>query len=115
MKYKKYSTANRVAYGGIGYKILNYAKFRLRHGDGFSVDDYVSFSNYQYRKSDVGRSVRSLVRNGHLRILDDGRACYVETGILSRLDLAYKARRMNRYLDDDEPDDFGDDPSGWGV
>jgi len=101
-----YSTINRVAYGGIGYKILNYAKFRSRRGDGFTSGDYMLFSNHQYKRCDVDRCISGLLRNGHLRLLDDGRAFFVDTGVLTRLDLAYKERRMNRYLDDDA-DDLG--------
>lgn len=82
---------SNVRYGGVSYRVLNYARFKSRFNDGtFSVDEYQSFSNETFKPSDVKRSINALARNGHVLKLQNDRARYVETGVLQQLENAYR-------------------------
>lgn len=110
----------RVQYGSLGYKILNYARFRSRHGDGtFSVIEYQEFRYKSVKPSYIKRAVDALVRHGHLQKLGEDRYQYIETNALYELDHAYKDTlyrkvkdNRKRYfkekeeLDDIQSDDF---------
>lgn len=77
-------------HGGVGYKILNYALFKSRIGDGtFSVNDYLNFCLNMYKPSDVKRAVASLIRYGHLRKLKTGQFMFVQTNVIAKLNNAY--------------------------
>ena len=82
---------DHVRYGGVSYKVLNYARFKSRFNDGtFSLDEYIVFSNSMFSPSDVKRSITNLARNGHVLKLQNGRARYIETGVLQQLENAYR-------------------------
>lgn len=81
---------DHVRHNGVSYKVLNYALFRSRIGDGtFSVNDYLNFCLKMYKPSDVKRAVVSLIRYGHLRKLNTGRLMFVQTDVLAKLNDAY--------------------------
>ena len=81
----------RVKYGSVGYKVLNYARFRSRFNDGtFSADEYLSFCNGQYKLWDIQRAIRSLDQNGHVTSVWTGRFRYIESGVLGKLENAQK-------------------------
>ena len=81
------------------YKILNYARFKSRIKDGtFSANDYITFCVKMFKPSDVQRAVGTLVRYGHLRKLKNGRIAYVNTGVLTKLDVAYKETMWNSMV-----------------
>lgn len=87
----------KVQHGSLGYKILNYARFMSRQGDGtFSAEEYQLFRFKNVRPSYVKRALNSLVRNGHLQKLDNGRYKFIQTHVLWELDNAYKALLWNR-------------------
>lgn len=100
----------RVKYGSVGYKVLNYARFKSRFNDGaFAATEYLSFCDGQYKLSDIQRAINSLEQNGHVRKAGSGRYRYVESGVLRKLENAYKqtlwaATRNGKTdsLDDDE-------------
>jgi hypothetical protein len=84
-------TYSNVRYGGISYKVLSYARFKSRLKDGtFSADEYQIFSHGMFNPSDVKRSINALVRNGHLLDLQNNRVRYIESGVLWKLDDAYR-------------------------
>jgi len=81
----------RVKYGSVGYKVLNYARFKSRHHDGtFSAAEYLSFCNGQYKPSDIQRAIGSLEQNGHVRHAGNNRYRYIESGVLRDLQHAFK-------------------------
>ena len=81
----------RVKYGSVGYKVLNYARFKSRFNDGtFSAAEYLSFCNGQYKLSDIQRAIGSLDQNRHVRKAGNGRYRYIESGVLRQLENAYK-------------------------
>lgn len=81
----------RVRYGGVGYRVLNYARFKSRFNDGtFSAAEYLSFRNGGYKLSDIQRAIGSLDQNSHVRKAGNGRYRYVESGVLIQLENAYK-------------------------
>lgn len=81
----------KVKYGSLGYKILNYARFMSRQGDGaFSVEQYREFRYKSVKPSCIKRAIDGLVRNGHLQKIRDDRYRYTETNVLYELDYAYK-------------------------
>ena len=81
---------DHVRHGGVGYKVLNYALFKSRIGDGtFSVNDYLNFCLNMYTPSDVKRAVVSLIRYGHLRKLKTGQFMFVQTNVIAKLNNAY--------------------------
>ena len=105
---------SRVTYGGVSYKVLNYARFKSRFNNGtFTADDYMSFSNGQYNFSDIQRAIRSLDQNGHVRKAGNGRYRYIESGVLRNLENAYKqtlwaATRNGKADSLDEDESFQD-------
>ncbi len=81
----------RVRYGSVGYKVLNYARFKSRFGDTtFSIKEYQSFSGGQYKPYDVQRAVDALVGNGHVKKVTADKYRYIESGVLGRLENAYR-------------------------
>lgn len=81
---------DHVRHNGVSYKVLNYALFRSRIGDGtFSINDYLNFCLKMYKPSDVKRAVVSLIRYGHLRKLNTGRLRFVQTDVIAKLNDAY--------------------------
>lgn len=110
----------KVQYGSLAYKILNYARFRSRQGDGtFSSAEYQEFRFKSVRPSYVQRAINSLVRNGHLQKVGENRFRFTDTNVLPELDLLYKdtlwdktknnRNRHNKYLQelrDIQSDDF---------
>ncbi len=81
---------DHVRHNGVGYKVLNYALFKSRLGDGtFSVNDYLNFCLRMYKPSDIKRAVASLIRYGHLRKLKNGRLMFVQTNVITKLNTAY--------------------------
>lgn len=82
---------DRVKYGSVSYRVLNYARFksRLNHGS-FSIQEYLHFCNNQYKPSDIQRAINSLAHNGHVGKLENGRYRYIESGVLGKLDNAYR-------------------------
>lgn len=90
---------DHVRYNGVSYKILNYARFKSRIKDGtFSVNDYITFCSKMFKPSDVQRAVGTLVRYGHLRKLKNGRIAYVNTKVLTKLDVAYRQTMWNNTI-----------------
>lgn len=84
----------RVKYASLSYRILNYAKFKSRIGDGcFSVNNYQNFLSKSLRPSDVIRSVNSLLNNGHLVKVGGERFRFVDTQVLAQIDFKHKDRR----------------------
>jgi len=87
----------KVKHGSLGYKILNYARFVSRQGDGtFSAKEYQLFRYKCVRPSYIGRTLSALVRNGHLQKLDNGRYKFIQTSVLWELDNAYKSMLWNK-------------------
>jgi len=81
---------DHVRHNSVSYKVLNYALFKSRIGDGtFSVNDYLNFCLKMYKPSDVKRAVVSLIRYGHLRKLKTGRLMFVQTDVIAKLNHAY--------------------------
>lgn len=81
---------DHVRHNGVSYKVLNYALFKSRIGDGtFSINDYLNFCLKMYKPSDVKRAVVSLIRYGHLRKLNTGRLRFVQTDVIAKLNDAY--------------------------
>lgn len=81
---------NHVRHNSVSYKVLNYALFKSRIGDGtFSINDYINFCLKMYKPSDVKRAVASLIRYGHLRKLKTGRLMFVQTNVIAKLNHAY--------------------------
>lgn len=111
---------DKVQHGSLGYRILNYARFMNRQGDGtFSVAQYQEFRFKSVKPSYIKRSIDSLVRNGHLQKIGQDRYKYIETNVLYSLESAYKEtlwkkakNNPKRYkeereeLDDIQSDDF---------
>lgn len=111
---------SKVQYGSLAYKILNYARFMNRQGDGtFSVAKYQEFRFKGVKPSYIKRSIDSLLRNGHLQKIGEDRYKYVETRVLFELDSAYKEtlwrkaknnrkryREAREEIDDIQSDDF---------
>lgn len=82
---------DRVKYGGVSYKVLNYARFKSRLSNGsFSIQEYLHFCNGRYKPSDVQRAINSLAQNGHVSKLENSRYRYIESGVLRKLENAYK-------------------------
>lgn len=110
----------KVQYGSLSHKILNYARFMSRQGDGtFSNADYKKFRFNSVKPSYIQRAINSLVRNGHIQKIGEDRYRFIETNCLAQLDFYYKetlwvkARnsrgRDNKYqeeLDDVQSDEF---------
>ncbi len=108
----------KVQHGSLGYKILNYARFRSRQKDGtFSVEEYKEFIYGSVRPSYIGRAVDALVRNGHLQKMDNERYRFTDTGVLHELDymhknILFRKARNNKHsearqeLDDIHSSDF---------
>lgn len=110
----------RVKYGSLGYKILNYARFRSRQGDGtFSVQEYQEFRYKTVKPSYIKRAIDALLRQKHLQKIGNDRYKYTETKVLHELDHAYKdtlyrkvKEHRRRYskeraeLEDIQSDDF---------
>jgi len=97
----------RVKYGSVSYKILNYARFKSRFGSGtFTAAEYLAFCNGQYKPSDIQRAINSLIQNKHMSKAGDGRYRYVESGVLRKLENAYKktlwAAHAGKIIQDDE-------------
>jgi len=81
----------RVKHGSLGYKILNYARFRSRQGDGtFSVKEYQEFRYNSIRPSYINRAIDSLVKNKHLQKMPNDRFKFTDTGALHQLEHLYK-------------------------
>lgn len=81
----------------MSFKLMHYARFRSRHGDGtFSVPEYKLFRVNSVKPSDIERAIESLVRNGHLRDVGKGRFRFVDTNVLAELDFAYKETLWNK-------------------
>jgi len=81
---------DHVRHNSVSYKVLNYALFKSRIGDGtFSINDYLNFCLKMYKPSDVKRAVVSLIRYGHLRKLNTGRLRFVQTDVIAKLNDAY--------------------------
>lgn len=104
---------SRVTYGGVSYKVLNYARFKSRFNDGtFSAAEYLSFCNDQYNFSDIQRAIGSLDQNGHVRKAGNGRYRYIESGVLGKLENAYRmsswGSRGNRTDSLNEDESFQD-------
>ncbi len=77
-------------HNSVSYKVLNYALFKSRIGDGtFSINDYINFCLKMYKPSDVKRAVASLIRYGHLRKLKTGKLMFVQTNVIAKLNHAY--------------------------
>lgn len=88
---------DHVRHNGVSYKVLNYALFKSRIGDGtFSVNDYLEFCLKMYKPSDVKRAVASLIRYGHLRKLKTGRLMFVQTNVITKLNKAYNQSQWNK-------------------
>lgn len=88
---------DHVRHNGVGYKVLNYALFKSRIGDGtFSVDDYLNFCLKMYKPSDIKRAIVSLVRYGHLRKLKTGRFMFVQTNVIAKLNHAYNQTQWGK-------------------
>ena len=82
--------SQRVQHASISYLVLNYARFKSRIGDRcFSIEDYQNFRIAPPRKSNLQRAIDSLLKNGHLKKMANGRYRYVETKVLSQLDSRY--------------------------
>jgi predicted transcriptional regulator of viral defense system len=82
--------SQRVQHASISYLILNYARFRSRIGDRcFSIEDYQKFVINPTKKSNLQRAVDSLLKNGHLKKMANGRYRYIETKVLTQLDSKY--------------------------
>lgn len=82
---------SRVTYGSVSYKVLNYARFKSRFNNGtFTTNDYMSFCNGQYTLSDIQRAIKSVIENGHMREVGHGRYRYIESGVLGKLENAYR-------------------------
>lgn len=110
----------KIKYGSLSHKILNYARFRSRQGDGtFSSAEYQEFRFKTIRPSYIQRAITSLVKHGHLQKIGDNRFKFTETNVLPELDLLYKEtlwdktknnrNRYNKYrqeLKDIQSDDF---------
>jgi len=111
---------DKVQHGSLAYKILNYARFMNRQGDGtFSVAQYQEFRFKSIRPSYIKRAIDSLVRNGHLQKIGEDRYKYIETNVLYVLESAYKEtlwkkaknspkryREAREELEDIQSDDF---------
>lgn len=81
----------RVQHGSLGYKVLNYARFRSRQGDGtFSIKEYQEFRYNNIRPSYISRAIDSLVKNKHLQKLPNDRYRFTDTGVLHQLEHLYK-------------------------
>lgn len=81
----------------MSYKLMHYARFRSRQGDGtFSALEYKLFRVNSVKPSDIERSIKSLVRNGHLSDVGRGRFKFVDTNVLAELDFAYKETLWNK-------------------
>lgn len=81
---------DHVRHNSVSYKVLNYALFKSRIGDGtFSINDYINFCLKMYKPSDVKRAVASLIRYGHLRKLKTGKLMFVQTNVITKLNHAY--------------------------
>jgi hypothetical protein len=92
-----------VRHNSVSYKVLNYALFKSRHGDGtFSVNDYLNFCLKMYKPSDVKRAVVSLIRYGHLRKLNTGRLMFVQTNVISKLNHAYTETQWSKQKNKEE-------------
>ncbi len=111
----------KIKYGSLSHKILNYARFMSRQGDGtFSNADYKKFRFNAVKPSYIQRAINSLLRNGHVRKIGEDRYKFIETNCLAQLDFSYKetlwAKAKNRRghgdnkyqdeLDDVQSDDF---------
>lgn len=103
-----------VKFGGIGYKVLSYARFKSRIKDGtFSVNDYLAFRFNSVKPSNVRRAVETLVKHGHLKKLNNDRYQYLETGVLRKLDTSYKQSLWNnsaangkKKIENEDDEDF---------
>jgi hypothetical protein len=110
----------KVKHGSLGYKILNYARFRSRQKDGtFSIKEYQEFIYNSIRPSYINRAIDSLVRNKHLQKLPNDRYKFTDSGALDELEHLYKetlwtrakkGRHKNnsalREIDDIQSEDF---------
>jgi len=94
---------DHVRHNSVSYKVLNYALFKSRIGDGtFSVNDYLNFCLKMYKPSDVKRSVAALIRYGHLRKLKTGRLMFVQTNVIAKLNHAYTETLWNKQKNKEE-------------
>lgn len=94
---------DHVRYNSVSYKVLNYAMFKSRIGDGtFSVNDYLTFCLKMYKPSDVKRAVASLIRYGHLRKLNTGRLMFVQTNVIAKLNRAYNQTQWSKQRNKEE-------------
>jgi len=83
----------KVQYGSLSYKVLLYARFRGRQGDGcFQGHDYLKFKVSPIRPTYLGRSMSSLVRNGHLEVMGKRGYKITPQGVdcLNKLGIAYR-------------------------
>lgn len=88
---------DHVRHNSVSYKVLNYAMFKSRIGDGtFSVNDYLNFCLRMYKPSDVKRAVVSLIRHGHLRKLKTGQFMFVQTNVIAKLNNAYNQTQWSK-------------------
>jgi hypothetical protein len=88
---------DNVRHNSVSYKVLNYAMFKSRIGDGtFSVNDYLNFCLRMYKPSDVKRAVVSLIRHGHLRKLKTGQFMFVQTNVIAKLNNAYNQTQWSK-------------------
>jgi len=94
---------DHVRHNSVSYKVLNYALFKSRIGDGtFSVNDYLNFCLKMYKPSDVKRAVVSLIRYGHLRKLKTGRLMFVQTNVIAKLNHAYTETLWSKQKNKEE-------------
>jgi hypothetical protein len=92
-----------VRHNSVSYKVLNYALFKSRIGDGtFSINDYINFCLKMYKPSDVKRAVASLIRYGHLRKLKTGRLMFVQTNVIAKLNHAYNQTLWDKQTNKEE-------------
>lgn len=115
---KQQIITKRVQYGSLSYRILNYARFKTRLDDGcFSADDYQSFLSNPIKPSVLSKSIKTLLKNGHLETASKDRYRFVDNDVLKELDLRYKdtlhnkavknrSRNAKAELDELHSDDF---------
>lgn len=94
---------DRVKYGSVSYRVLNYARFKSRiHCGTFSIPEYLHFCNGRYRPSDVQRAIDSLIHNSHVQQTANSRYRYIESGVLRKLENAYRKTMWSTAADSEQ-------------
>lgn len=83
----------KVQYGSLSYKVLLYARFKGRQGDGcFLEQDYLKFRVSPVRPTYLGRSLSFLMRNKHIERMGKRGYKITPQGVdcLNKLGVAYR-------------------------